>query len=306
MDIEQLNIFIRVATLKNFTRSAESLFVSQPTISARIKALEDELGVVLFDRSRNRELVLTEQGILFWDYAQEMLNLHNKLMEKLEQEKEKVSGLLHIGASSVPGVYLLPRILQGFQKDYYMVKTSIFVKDSAEIISDVINYGLDLGMVGYRENDTRLEYISIAEDELCLITPPGYLQKDGYAPGSTIPLEVLLSLDFIMRESGSATRKVWEQKLNEKGYTYNDFKSVVYIDNLETIKKSVREGLGVSVVSRRSVEDYLSWGLVDKYDLSYLEIKRNFFVVYHRNRVLNNAASSFLHYVSNLDASNLN
>ena len=299
MDIEQLTIFIRVATLKNFTRAAASLFLSQPTISARIKSLEEELGVVLFDRSRNRELTLTEEGIIFWDYAQQIVNNYNQAIDRLRQEKDNITGLLQIGASSVPGTYILPRILQEYKKEYHQVKTSVYVKDSAEIINDVANYALDIGMVGYMEDDPRLNYISIAKDELCLITPPGWLKLQGYKRGDSIPVDVLLNLDFIMREPGSATRKVLEQKLNEEGYTLGNLKSVVYMDSLEGIKQSVREGLGVSVVSKLSVEDYLSLGLVDDYNLGYLSLKRDFFVVYHKQRVLNNAASSFLRFMQN-------
>ncbi len=297
MDIEQLNIFIRVATLKNFTRAAESLFLSQPTISARIKALEEEMGVILFDRSRSRELSLTEAGIIFWDYAQEMINLYAQSIEKMRQQKNNVTGLLRIGASSVPGAYILPSILHNFKEEYGQVKTSVFVKDTAEIISDILDYALDIGMVGFSEDDSRLEYINIAEDELCLITPCGLLSEKGYPPNSTIPLADLFDLDFIMREPGSATRKVLEAELNKQGYSLRDFDKVIFMDSLEAIKQSVRQGLGSSVVSRCSVEDYLKSRLVDEYYPASLDLKRYYFLVYHRNRVLSNAANSFLHFI---------
>lgn len=301
MDNEQLEIFVRVATLKSFTRAAESLYLSQPTISARIKSLENELGVTLFDRSRPRDLTLTEQGLLFWDYAQQMLNLYNSTMEQLKKEHESPGSFLRIGASSVPGIYILPRFLSSFKKAFPQAKIAVFIKDSAEIVNGIAEYTYDIGMAGSYDNDPRLNYIEIAGDELILITSSGLITSKGYKPGSSIPLEVCLDSDFIMREPGSATRNVLEQMLNKKGYSFNSFRSLIYIDNLETIKQAVKYGLGVSVVSRRSVNDYLAAGFVDGYQIDELNLKRNFYIVHHRNRVLNNVATAFLSFISELN-----
>ncbi len=297
MDLEQLNIFIKVATLKNFTRAAESLYLSQPTISSRVKALEEEIGVLLFDRSRPRELSLTEEGKIFWDYAQQMLNLYNEFLQNINLDQNSVSGYLRIGASSVPGIFILPVLLNGFKKQYNRVKTSVLIKDSAEVIDGVLDYIFDIGFVGYRENDPRLIFLDIAEDELCLITPAGLLEEKGLSPGDTVPLETFFNLDLILREPGSATRRVLEQQLNEIGFTTNDFKSIMYMDDLEGIKQSVRQGLGSSVVSRYSVEDYLTAGFVDVYNIESLFLKRRFYLVYHQNRVLNIASMSFIQYI---------
>ena len=297
MDLEQLNIFIKVATLKNFTRAAESLYLSQPTISSRVKALEEEIGVLLFDRSRPRELSLTEEGKIFWDYAQQMLNLYNEFLQNINLDQNSVSGYLRIGASSVPGIFILPVLLNGFKKQYNRVKTSVLIKDSAEVIDGVLDYIFDIGFVGYRENDPRLIFLDIAEDELCLITPAGLLEEKGLSPGDTVPLETFFNLDLILREPGSATRRVLEQQLNEIGFTTNDFKSIMYMDDLEGIKQSVRQGLGSSVVSRYSVEDYLTAGFVDVYNIESLILKRRFYLVYHQNRVLNIASMSFIQHI---------
>ena len=104
-------IFVRVASLKSFTRAAESLYLSQPTISARIKALENELDTILFDRSRPRDLSLTEQGLLFWDYAQQIINTYTHSLEKLKSKKKSAEEFLCIGSSSVPGIYILPSLI---------------------------------------------------------------------------------------------------------------------------------------------------------------------------------------------------
>ncbi len=303
MDKDQLEVFVSVATLKSFTRAAESLYLSQPTISSRIKSLETELGVTLFDRSRPRDLSLTEQGLLFWDYAQQMLNLYNTTMKNLKNEHGDANYFLRIGASSVPGIYILPQVLLCFKKSFPQAKIGLFIKDSAEIINGITDYTYDIGMVGYYENNSRLKYIDVADDELILIVTPGLMTSMGYTPKASIPLEFCLNLDFIIREPGSATRKVLEKMLNKKGHSFNDFRSVTFIDNLEGIKQAVRYGVGVSVVSRRSVEDYISAGFVDWYKIDDLNLKRHFYMVYHGNRILNNVATAFLGFVRDVAGS---
>jgi len=293
LDLDQLVIFVRVASLKSFTRAAESLYLSQPTISARIKALENELDTILFDRSRPRDLSLTEQGLLFWDYAQQIINTYNHSLEKLKSKKKSAEEFLCIGSSSVPGIYILPSLIADFKHRFRRARLRVSIKDSANVIAGITNYIFDVGMVGYREDDARLEYIKIYDDELILITAAGFLSSK-YPPGTALPLTVCLDLDFILREPGSATRSVLERSLNAKGYNVNDFSSLIYFDNLEGIKQAVRHGLGVSVVSKRSAEDFLASGLVDSYTIAELDLKRNFYAVYHRRRVLNRVARDFI------------
>ncbi len=297
MDIDQLNMFVRVASLKSFTKTAESLFLSQPTVSARMKSLENELGVQLFDRSRPRYLSLTEQGMIFWDYAQQILNLRDDAIIKIKDFQARPSGFLRIGAGSVPGTYILPGLLSRFNQKYSNVKLDISIKDSSEVVSGVNSYSYDLGFVGYYDDDPLLHYINIADDELILIAPPGKLSSEDGPKNQLISLKSMLNTNFIIREPGSATRKVLEVSLNEAGHSFKDFRSVIFIDNLEGIKQAVRAGLGVSVVSRLSVADYLDSGYIQGFYLQDIKLNRSFYLVYNKNRVLNNAAKAFIHYI---------
>lgn len=293
LDFNQLEIFVRVVTLKSFSRAAESMFLSQPTVSTRIKALEDELGVVLLDRSHPRELLLTREGQLVWDYAQRILGLRESLCRQIRKD-EAVSGYLRVGASTVPGSYLLPRVLSGFKREYPLVRLNVSIKDTANITTGIVNFDYDLGMVGYRDDDPRLVFRELYEDDLILITCPGYLSKKGFSAGSAVSPSVFQEMDFILREPGSATRKVFEQALLNVGITLDHFKSVIYLDNMEAIKQAVRYGIGASVVSRLSVEDYLSANTVEGFKIAGLDLKRKFYAVFHRNRILSEPAELFL------------
>jgi len=294
MDFQQLTVFLSVAAQRSFTRAAESLFISQPAVSVRIKGLEEELGVILFERSRPRELSLTEAGRKFLDYAQKLVNLKEEAQRQMASEEGAAIGLVRLGASSVPGIYLLPFKLAEFKKRQPGIALSLSIMDSFQVLAKLFSYDLDLGFVGSLAQDERLQYYPIADDELVLITPPGHfdaaladVQSDGAA---ALPLEICLSGNLILRESGSATRALFEAALAHTQVSLRDFAALTFIDNLEAIKQSVRGGLGISLVSQRSAADFLQLKLVDGYRLAGLDLTRQIYMVRHTGRVLSRAA----------------
>ncbi len=310
MDFQQLKIFLNLASLKSFSRTAEVLFISQPNVSARIKGLEEELGVSLFDRSRSRELSLTGEGRLFLDYAQSMINLHNEALEKLSiNSAPPPAEPVSIGASTVPGIYLLPPLLARFQKAGSGVNISLITLDTAQIIERVLNYSVEIGFVGSVHREERLEYHPFAADELIIIAPPGLL-KSSNAAGSQkindISLEECLSYNLLARERGSATRELFEKTLADQGLGLRDFSSVTFLDSVEAIKQGVRHGLGISLVSRHSAEDYIGFGLVDAYQLSGFNLQRHIYLVRHRGRVMSRAAGLILEFMLSEAKKNLN
>lgn len=293
MDFQQLTVFLSVAAHRSFSRAAESLYISQPAVSVRIKGLEEELGVILFDRSRPRELSLNEAGRKFLDYAQKLVNLKEEAQRQLALEESAAVGLVRLGASSVPGIYLLPFRLAEFKKRQLGIALSLSIMDSSQVLAKLINYDLDLGFVGSLVQDERLQYYPIADDELVLIAPPGHFNAalaDAQAEGEVaVPLEICLSSNLILRESGSATRDLFEKALSHTGIILRDFAALTFIDNPEAIKQSVRGGLGISLVSRRTAEDYLQMKLVDGYRLAGLDLTRKIYLVRHTGRVLSRA-----------------
>ncbi|HOL16788.1 MAG TPA: selenium metabolism-associated LysR family transcriptional regulator [Bacillota bacterium] len=296
MDFQQLKIFLTVAALKSFSRAAEEMFISQPAVSVRIKGLEEELGAVLFDRSRARELTLTEAGREFLDYAQQMVNLQDEALARLARVEEgtAVAGPVQLGASTVPGIYMLPSRLVALKQIHPGIAVNLSIDDSARVLEKVLNYEVDLGFAGSQIQDERLQYYTFATDELVLITPPGYFQPapDAASPEGLPPisLEQCLSANLILREKGSATRDFFETALAQKKISLLDFAGVIYVDSLEAIKNSVRHGLGISLVSRHSVEDYLLLRWVDGYRPEGLALTRRIYLVRHAGRVLSRAA----------------
>ncbi|MDZ4132307.1 MAG: LysR substrate-binding domain-containing protein, partial [Dethiobacteria bacterium] len=140
------------------------------------------------------------------------------------------------------------------------------------------------GLVGQINQDERLKYLPLYEDELVLCAARGLLPQTDYPEG--VPLEALFSMHLIMREKGSATRQLLEKKLIERGYGFDQFTGVTYINSLEGIKQAVREGLGIAFLSRLSVSEMSAAGLVDVFPLSGYDLRRSLYLVYHRSRIL--------------------
>jgi LysR family transcriptional regulator, transcriptional activator of the cysJI operon len=296
MDFDQVRAFVNVAALRSFSEAGEKMFISQPSVSVRVKALEEELGVILFDRSKAREPSLTEAGRIFLDYAQAMLKINDECREKLSGKRESSTGLIYAGASTVPGIYLMPLLLAGFRKKCPDIEFNINILDTAAVLEGILNYSFDLGLVGMLKQDDRLKYLALVEDELIFCTAGGLLAKDNYQDG--VPLELLFEHHLILRERGSATRQLLEKKVVEEGFTMDHFKGITYINSLEGIKQAVKAGLGAAVVSRLSVSDMVGLGELDQFTIKNVDFKRSLYLVHHNRRVLTGAAEAFIAFAA--------
>jgi len=301
MDFQQLKIFLTAAKLKSFSRAAEQMYISQPSVSARIKALEEELGAVLFDRSHPRELSLTAEGILFMDYAQKMLNLHEEALAELAPGARQPAGTVWLAASTVPGIYLLPPLLARFRERCPGVTLNLAIMDSAAVIERILDYSADLGLVGEKAAEERVASEVFAEDELVLITPPGLLDQKVLEKNSSgrgiVDLASSLPYPLLLREEGSATRRLFEKALSKIGVQLSDFAGIIYMDSLEAIKQGVRCGLGISLVSWLSAEDYFRAGLVSVYQPAGLDLTRRLYLVRHCRRVPSPAADALYKFI---------
>ncbi len=296
MDFDQIKAFVSVADLRSFSEAGEKLFISQPSVSVRIKALEEDLGVILFDRSKARELSLTEAGRIFLDYARSILKLNDECREKLSGNGIKSTGLIYAGASTVPGIYLVPPLLAGFRKKCPATYFNISILDTAAVLEGVLNYSFDIGLVGHFKQDDRLKYIELMDDELVFCTVGGQYERGRYKEG--IPLDQLFNHHLIIREKGSATRQLLEKKLAESGCTIDQFKGTTCINSLEGIKQAVKAGLGAAVVSKLSVADLVGLGKLDQYKIREVDLKRSLYLVYHRRRVLAGVVEEFIAFAA--------
>ncbi|NMD42127.1 MAG: LysR family transcriptional regulator [Firmicutes bacterium] len=302
MDFHQLKVFIEVAREKSFSRAAENIFLTQPTVSVHIKALEDEMGTQLLDRSQ-RELQLTAAGKVLVRYAKQLLDIKEEALFAIQKERRMIKGHLEIASSSVPGAYLLPELMRSFLESYPAVTFAVMLRDSRQVFEYVRDYSYDLGFVGEPAPPDGLGQIKLQQDELVLIAAPGTCLPGEKAVPPLFELDLkdgqnaaeLLKIPFVMREPGSATRVLFESALEEFfGRNRVVLQVAAYLESQEAIKEAVKAGLGVTAISRRAVSEELAAGLIKGYRLAGLRLERNFYLIYHRDRVLSPLSQAFL------------
>jgi len=274
MDIRQLEVFTKVFENQSFSKAAQQLGLSQPTVSTHIQHLEDILGKRLFDRL-GRRVIPTEEAKILYRHAVEILKKREEaLAELLSLDSSKFSGRVKIAASNIPGDYLLPHILNKLKELLPQVIFQIEIYDSNRVVKllreSIPNF--DLGFIGLEVNDPKLELKKIHDDEIVLIAPP-------YFKESSIPLERLTELPLLFREEDSGTRKTVESSLKRAGIPAGKLKVIAYLGSNTAIKEAVKRGAGFGLVSKYSVQDEVECGKVKVVRVRNLTIKRCFFAV---------------------------
>lgn len=289
MDFRQLESFLMIAKLKSFSKAAKELYITQPTISNHIKALEEEVGISLFTRS-SWETQLTKEGELFLPYAEEILTKKNIMISEVTDAVKKMMGVLSIHTSTIPEIYLLPAMLAEFSKHYPDIQYHIKHADSADIIEGVKNDQMDFGFCGARQADSSLVFLPLIKDEVIFVVPQDFSKKK-------ITLEALTQIPLLMREEGSGHRSLLEAELKKHGLKINQLKTVVLADTAETIKKMVEYGLGASFLSRFAVEQELKDGTLKECKIEGMQLMREFFFVYKKEARWNHLERKFIEFV---------
>lgn len=289
MHFKQVEAFVNVIRHKSFSKAAEAIYLSQPTISAHISSLENELGVCLIVRS-TKEVYPSAAGQIFYQYALEMLRLRDRAILEVQSYSTEVRGELDIAASTVPSQYILPELLPSLVEKYPKVFFSVRQYDSGEVVGRIVNMEAEVGMTGTAPDKGACAFEPFMDDQLVLIAPnaPEYQEMAELAPS------VLRSLPVIVRESGSGTRREAEEFLLGAGVDPKSLHVVAQMQSTESIKQAVRKGLGVSVISRLAAADFLESGDVLELKLQSTHPQRSFYLVYHKKRPLSSAAEVFV------------
>jgi LysR family transcriptional regulator, transcriptional activator of the cysJI operon len=282
MDFKQLETFVAIARYKSYSKAAEHLFLTQPTLSSHIINLEKELKTTLINRS-SKQISLTPAGTILYQYAVDLLALKSNAQFKLDEYRGTFVGQVEIAASTIPEQYILPELLCRFHSLYPEVILSMHHLPSEKIIEGVLAEEYNLGIVGSRSTHNHLNFHKLLEDELFLVTPATdrYRQIQRH-----MTAEDLFALPYIFREQGSGTRKRFELALKKNHHSLRELNVVAYIENTEVIKTCVKNGMGVSILSGKAVGRELSDGSLLAIAVPELELKRNFYLVHHKYRSL--------------------
>ncbi|GAB4407736.1 MAG: selenium metabolism-associated LysR family transcriptional regulator [Thermodesulfovibrionales bacterium] len=293
MDIHHLKVFTSVFKNRSFSRASEELYLTQPTISDHIRALEEELKCKLFDRL-GRSIIPTKEAEILYNHAAEIIEKMNNIKEVIGQFKKEITGELIIGASTIPGTYLLPSIVAEFQRRHPSISFQIIISDSRGIIEKVSGHELLIGIVGAKLTNNSLNYMPFMEDELILVSSPSLIK------GSRISLKELLDYPMVLREEGSGTRRETERILENKGVSLDSIRIVGIFGSTDAVKQAVKAGLGVSILSRLSVKDELKHGVFREVKLTDIQMKRRFYIVTHKKRTLPLAYSIFSEHIKGI------
>ena len=272
--LQQLRIIKAIASETSFTRAAEILYISQPSLSKQVKVLENRLGILLINRENN-EISLTEGGQLFLQYAERVLALCEESCRALNDLKNGDRGNLTVGASQTIGTYLMPRVLALFAQHYPQISLKVQVDSTRIIAKNVVDRNIDIAVVGGDVPDElkkNLKIESFVEDELTLIIPkshPFATNKKMY-----INKDDLYHLNFITLNSNSTIYKFINNILIKNNIRTKQFNVIMELNSVEAIKTAVSLGLGVAFVSSSAIEKEIELKTVEIIAIENLKITR--------------------------------
>lgn len=291
MEFKQLEAFVAVVDYGSFSEAARKLYLTQPTISTHIRSLEEELHTRLIIRT-TKKITITPKGYQLYDSAVRMLDIRNNLFENFTGSKKQI---IDLAASTIPSSYLLPELMAGFGRMYPDVYFHSWQTDSAGAISRVLDGSVDLALTGQNTGDDSCIFIPFCQDDMVIATPVNdhYLQLKE----RPVTFSDFLKDPIIIRERGSGTKKEMDIFLENAGIEPSSLNVVARMNDLESIKKSIVNGLGISILSARSAVDLKKTKQILLFPLEGTAHKRSFYIVCSKNRILKAHVRQFIQYV---------
>lgn len=290
MNLNQLKVFCEVVERKGFTRAAEALYLTQPAVSRQVQELERYYGVELFEQIGKR-IYPTEAGTTLYNYAKQIFHTLDDLQVEINQLKGLKAGHLRIAASATAGTYLLPPLLGRFKRNYPGVEVTLEIHNSQQVEQRILEHQqLDLGVTERPVAEHALYSEPFDTDELVVIVSPDHR----LAAKETVLPSDLQGERFILREPGSGTRTLLDEEFSRLDIRV---KPIMELGSTAAVKQAVAAGLGVSIVSRRSIRLEVDAGLLKALRCPGMRLIREIRYVHHRDRRLSRAADAFLQII---------
>lgn len=299
MEIRKLEAFCKVVECKSFTKAAEKILLSQPTVSEHVRSLENELGEKLINRL-GKEVETTPAGDILYGYALNIMQTRQEALQAVAQYSGKVAGKITVGCGTIPGTYILPELIGSFRSLHPAVKAILRITSSRIIAQKVEDGELEFGVVGNIWKEKTLTWTRMFADELTLAVHPSH----ALAGKNEVSLQVAAQCPFILREPESGTRKFFSDILEKGGLRENDLEVVAEIGSTAAVKEAVKAGVGVSILSKRAVVDDLDSGRLRTLFIQGHDMQRSFYLVQRKNRDLSPVAAAFMDYIRENEAAN--
>lgn len=285
--LRQLEVFLAVARSGSLTSAANELAMSQSAASGALKELETRFDTQLFDRVGKR-LKINPSGRALQTKAEELLQRAVDLESNLLNQEE--FGSIRVGATMTVGNYLFVDLLTEFKEKYHTAKVDLLVGNTKEIVEKVVSYKVDIGLIEGEVNEPEIDVIPWRDDEMIVVCSPSHplaKHKD------ELNREQIVGLDWIVREKGSGTRQTFERGMYGM---LQDLNYVLELEQIEAIKRAVTLNLGVSCLSKISVEHELERGDLVQMNIPSAKFKRYFYVVLHKDKFLTKGVEQWLDY----------
>ncbi len=292
-DLRQLEVFSKVVELESFSKAAEEVCLAQASVSERIATLESMVGVRLLDRL-GRQAVPTKAGELLYKHAKAILKMKAAAKLELQDFLGLKTGEIRIGGSTIPGEYILPRVIGRFCLEYPDVQVSLSIASSVDIENRVAQGEFELGVVGSKGTQKTLSCQKLWKDDLVLAVPAHHR----WAGRKELSLHELGNEPFIARETGSGTLRFLEESLAGAGLKGTDsLRIVARLGTSTAVKEGVKAGVGVSILSAIAVQTEKEAGSVALLKVKGLALQRHFYLVLDRRRKLSPLADAFTRFL---------
>lgn len=294
MNTSYLKTFIEVINMRNISKAAEKLFITQPAASKQLQILEKDFGATLFTKN-GREIIPTEEGVLLYKYAVKLLNEENKIYSLLRND-DNYSGELIIYTSTLPANYYIHNLIIEFAKEYPDITYKIIKADSKAVYNYIEDGLTSFGFTGSIYKNKRIKNVCIAEDEVILVASKKIYEE---LSRDKITFDILLNQNFIIREKGSATLQTFEDFMIKNKIDTSELKIKVQAEDNEIVKNFAINNMGIAVISKIAVEKEIQEGILHQIQVDGLEIKRQLYYVYHKDRYYTKIEDKFKEYIIN-------
>jgi DNA-binding transcriptional LysR family regulator len=289
MNLNQLKIFYLAAKKRNLSLAAEELFITQPAVTKGIQRLQEFYDMKFVDYI-GKKLVLTDAGEVLYEIAEKIFELESRAEESIRDFQQRKRGHIRILSSESFGDYYLPRIIIGFSKAYPLVRITMNILPTEQVVENTVALNNDLGFISYPVNHPKLLAREVLEDRLVIIAPVDH----PLTRKTTIEPADLTGQPMIMHESGSAPRKAIDEHIRIHDIQVN---IPLEISSNRAIKKAVEEGIGIALISRKVAEEEIRTGRLAAIPMADPSMSRKFFIIHHRDKYISEPLQGFIDMV---------
>ena len=298
MDVDKLKAFHKVALIGSFTKAAGQLHLTQPAVSQKIQALENILGVTLFDRS-GKAVNLTQEGEVLLSYTDRLFELFEEIGSLFSDMTELNTGRISIGATAVMGIYFMTRAIGRYNKKYPGIEIDLRMGNSLTVVNMIMDGEVDIGFTGWTVNHPSLHRVLVHRERLVIVSSPDnpLVQKEN------VHTKDLRTTPFIWREKGTQTRvlvKEWFEANIGRDYP----KRSIELENIEAVKRAVTEGCGITIVPERAVRREIDSGLLKRIYLDDFDLSVDYHLSFLKKKAFSRATVAFFELLPELQLLN--